>query len=275
MPHRLSRPFSTALLIAACGVWVIESSHVQPVSAVSAPLASVSSVSAGLGFTCAVADGGVKCWGKNDVGQLGNASTTSSTYPVQVSGLTSGVSSVAAGKDFACAVMLDATVQCWGSNASGQFGSGDTVSSTFPVDIGISDVTAVAAGTNSTCFIVSGAVQCAGANTNGRLGNNSTVSSSIPVSTGISGATSIAVGGDFACAVSSNAVMCWGANTQGQLGIGNTTQKLIPTAITSLASGVEEVSAGKQHACVRLSTGAVKCWGYNISGQLGDGTNTR
>ena len=275
LPHRLSRPFSTALLIAACGVWVIESSHVQPVSAVSAPLASVSSVSAGLGFTCAVADGGVKCWGKNDVGQLGNASTTSSTYPVQVSGLTSGVSSVVAGKDFACAVMLDATVRCWGSNASGQFGSGDTVSSTIPVDIGISYVTAVAAGTNSTCFIVSGAVQCAGANTNGRLGNNSTVSSSDPVSTGILNATSIAVGGDFACAVSSNAVMCWGANTQGQLGIGNTTQKHIPTAITSLTSGVEEVFAGKQHACVRLSTGAVKCWGSNISGQLGDGTNTR
>jgi alpha-tubulin suppressor-like RCC1 family protein len=99
--------------------------------------------------------------------------------------------------------MLDATVQCWGSNASGQFGSGDTVSSTVPVDIGISDVSAVAAGTNSTCFIVSGAVQCAGANANGRLGNNSTVLSSSPVTTGISNATSVAVGGDFACAVSS------------------------------------------------------------------------
>jgi len=261
LPHRLSRPFSCALLIGACGVWVIESSHVKPASAVSAPLASVSSVSAGLGFTCAVSDGGVKCWGKNDVGQLGNGSTTLSTYPVQVTGLTSGVSSVAAGKDFACAVMLDATVQCWGSNASGQFGSGDTVSSTVPVDIGISDVSAIAAGTNSTCFIVSGAVQCAGANTNGRLGNSSTVSSSSPVSTGISNATSVAVGGDFACAVSSNAVKCWGANTQGQLGIGNTTQKLTPTSITSLTSGVAEVAAGKQHACVRMSTGAVKCWG--------------
>ena len=171
LPHRLSRPCSSALLIAACGVWVIESSHIQPAAAVSAPLASVSSVSAGLGFTCVVADGGVKCWGKNDVGQLGNGSTTSSTYPVQVSGLTLGVSSVAAGKDFACAVMLDAAVQCWGSNASGQFGSGDTVSSTVPIDINISDVTAAAAGTNSTCFIVSGAVQCAGANTFGQLGD--------------------------------------------------------------------------------------------------------
>ncbi|MBJ7460395.1 MAG: hypothetical protein JHC90_02295, partial [Ilumatobacteraceae bacterium] len=157
LPHRLCRPFSGALLIAACGVWVVESAQVQPASAVSAPLASVTSVSAGQGFSCVVSGGGVKCWGRNDLGQLGNGSTTLSSYPVQVTGLTSGVSSVAAGKDFACVVMLDATVRCWGSNASGQFGSGDTVSSTVPVDIGIADVSVMAAGTNSTCFIVSGA----------------------------------------------------------------------------------------------------------------------
>ena len=178
LPHRLTRPFSGALLIAVCGVWIIESSHVAPANAASVPLASVTSVSAGQGFSCAVSGGGVKCWGRNDVGQLGNSSTTLSTFPVQVTGLTSGVSSVAAGKNFACAVMLNATVRCWGSNASGQFGSGDTVSSTFPIDIGITDVSVMAAGTNSTCFIVSGAVQCAGANTNGRLGDGSTVSRS-------------------------------------------------------------------------------------------------
>ncbi|MTH93580.1 MAG: RCC1 repeat-containing protein, partial [Actinobacteria bacterium] len=273
LPHRLSRPFSCALLIAACGVWIVESSHVKPASAVSAPLASVSSVSAGLGFTCAVSDGGVKCWGKNDAGQLGNGSTTSSTYPVQVTGLTSGVSSVAAGKDFACAVMLDATVRCWGLNASGQFGSGDTVSSTVPVDIGISDVSAIAAGTNSTCFIVSGAVQCAGANTNGQLGDGTLNANPSPIDTGLTGATSISVGDEFSCAVVSGGAKCWGRNNRRQIGSNTATNPIkSPTNVYGLTSGISSVTTGAQHGCASLSSGAMKCWGFNTNGQIGDGS---
>jgi alpha-tubulin suppressor-like RCC1 family protein len=94
------------------------------------------SVSNGFDFSCSVTDwSGVKCWGNNTYGQLGNNTKNISHTPVDVYGLGSGVGSVSAEVDFACAVTLDGGVKCWGRNNYGQLGNQTTTDSAVPVTV--------------------------------------------------------------------------------------------------------------------------------------------
>ncbi|MEX2245145.1 MAG: chromosome condensation regulator RCC1 [Dehalococcoidia bacterium] len=257
-----------------------------------ASASGVAAVSAGGGRTCALTTGGgVECWGYNASGQLGNSTTTDSSVPVNVTGLTSGVAAVSSGGDHTCALTTGGGVKCWGSNTTGQLGNGTTCSpapcgSSVPVDVSglTSGVTAVTAGSTPeftrghTCALTTGSgLKCWGFNGQGQLGNGTLTDSSVPVDvTGLtSGVAGVTAGSSHTCALTTGSgVKCWGYNTYGQLGNGTITPSSPPVDVIGLTSGVAAVSAGPLDTCALTTSGGLKCWGFNGDGQLGNGTTT-
>lgn len=144
----------------------------------------VTVISAGDDSTCAVVNGAAQCWGSNYHGMLGSPGTgSSSSVPVQVSGLEKGVTSVSVGGSFACAIVNGGSV-CWGGNDYGQLGNDSKTDSNVPVAVkGLSaGVTAIEAGWAHVCAIANGQAYCWGMNNNGRLGiGNGVTESLVPV----------------------------------------------------------------------------------------------
>jgi alpha-tubulin suppressor-like RCC1 family protein len=234
--------------------------------------------------TCALTSvGGVMCWGHNEFGAVGDGTTTDRPSPVAVSGLSGGVVAITTGAWHSCALTVAGAVLCWGWNYYGQIGDGTMADRPTPVAVsGLSSgVVAIAAGKFHTCALTSaGAVLCWGYDAHGQLGDGAKyyiVRRLTPVGArGLSsGVVSIAAGGNHSCAVMRNgAARCWGQNDRGQLGDGTRTGRRTPVAVTGLAGGVAAIVAGTLHTCAVTSSHAVKCWGYNHYGQIGDGTTT-
>ncbi len=258
-------------------------------------------VATGGGHTCALLDNGfVRCWGRNDKGQLGYGHTanigdgeavTSEGYV----GLGGRAVKLAAGAEHTCAVLYTGKVRCWGSNASGQLGYGHTqhlgdnewVWSAGDVEVGglVQDITA---GAHHTCaLLTNGKVRCWGQGAYGQLGyaNPFTIGDDeLPSSAGdvnVGGsAIQLSAGQLHTCALlSTGRLVCWGYDGYGQLGypdyywwhyVGdNETPASVGTV--NVGGTVLQVASGGNHSCALLGNGSVKCWGYNGYGQLGYG----
>jgi alpha-tubulin suppressor-like RCC1 family protein len=242
----------------------------------------VSAIATYESHTCVLlSTGGVKCWGYNGEGPLGDGTRLSRLTPVDVSGLTSGVSAIATGGEHSCAILTTGAVKCWGYNSSGQIGDNTTTRRTSPIDVSglTSGATAIEAGYFHTCAIVSGGVKCWGNNGSGQLGDNSTTNRTAPVDVSglTSGVSAISLGLEHSCALiaSTGGVKCWGNNTEAQLGDNSVTQRNTPVDVSGLTSGVSAISAGGYHTCALLTSGGVKCWGKNTFGELGDNSTTQ
>lgn len=232
-------------------------------------------VTAGGSHSCAMSNAGVvKCWGANNLRQLANGSTTSSSTPVTVTSQPPNIVKIRAGNNHTCALTSLGTVYCWGDNASGQSGNSVGGTRNAPTQVtGITTATDLAAGDNHTCAVLAdGTVRCWGLAANRQLGNNSGVSTGTPVTAaGVSGAVAIAAGERHTCALtSSNLAYCWGSNADNSLAIGVGVNGRIPAMVTGL-SGATTIAAAGRATCAATTTG-VKCWGNSSAGEVGDGT---
>ncbi len=227
-------------------------------------------ISAGNDHTCAVAPAGVLCWGWNPNGEV-TPFDSAQLQPSARLALSQGTE-VFAGGSHTCARGASEW-SCWGKNDAGQLGAPPgpkLVSLAF-------SPSQLALGAQHTCALEADGVRCWGANAAGQLGTGDTMdrTSPPPPITALS-ATTIVAGGRTTFAVRADGtVMGWGANDVGQLGTGAISGD--PTATPMELTGVGKVLqlvAGSEHACALFADGAVRCWGANASGQLGDGTKT-
>jgi alpha-tubulin suppressor-like RCC1 family protein len=231
-------------------------------------------------------------------GELGDAlpfvELSSSARPVALS----------AGDHHGCALLDDASVKCWGDNYSGRLGLGDEerrgdqpgeLGDALPrVDVGSGrSVLEIQAGYSHTCALLDDAsVKCWGGNDYGQLGQSDTRwrgntpgqmgDALAPVALGEGrSAEALALGGAHACALLDDAsVKCWGGNSYGQLGLGDDEHRgdqpgELGDALPSVDLGADAraiaIAAGGFHSCALLDDGSVRCWGYGLYGQLGQG----
>ncbi len=228
-------------------------------------------------------DGTVWACGRNIFGQLGDGTMVTRHTPVQVSNLTDVVA-VAAGAYHSLALMSDGTVWAWGHNYYGQLGDGTAGNHYAPFQVGgLTDVTAIAAGTyHSLALMSDGTVWACGKNDYGQLGDGSNDNSSVPVEvSGLSGVVAVVAGEYHSLALKyDGTVWAWGYNITGQLGDDSTTHRNIPVQVqdpndpTTYLTCATAVAGGFYHSLAAKTDGTVWAWGFNSSGQLGDGTNT-
>jgi len=253
------------------------------------PLSGVAAIAAGGYHTCAlITGGGVKCWGRNDYGQLGDGSIEERHTPVTVSvsaggGPLGGVTIITAGGYHTCAV-ANGAAKCWGDNESGQLGVGAATTEPISAPVQVSGLTsgvaAISAGEYHTCALLNDTtVKCWGYNNRGQLGDGTRTERWTPVvvtdttsHSPLSGVLAITGGYGHTCAlVTGGGIKCWGDNSNGQLGDGTTIERWTPVDVSGLNSGVAAVTAGGWHTCALMTVGGAKCWGWKEEGELGNG----
>lgn len=199
----------------------------------------VTSISAGFFHSCAVlSTGGVKCWGYNGRGVLGDGTTTARSTPVDVAPLGATALAVSGGNGHTCALLTGGMVKCWGRNLNGEMGNGTMSNESFtPVTVtGLSAVTALKAGGHHTCATtMAGGLKCWGHNVNGQLGDGSTTNRTTPVDVSgmTSGVVSFGVGDSNSCAIiGAGELLCWGNNSSSTVGDGTTIRRLVPVYVS-------------------------------------------
>jgi len=235
-------------------------------------------VALGDAHTCAVGESGaVFCWGDNEYGQLGYETVRGFSRVPDAVDVPEAVG-IGAGDDHTCAVLSNGGVRCWGSNFDGQLGNGQVVEERIPfvereitreIVAGLRDVVEVEAGQSTTCAVTKdGEVYCWGyLFLTDRDEPSPVLVDSLPAA-----ATTVAVGREHTCVLLDDGqVYCWGIGSFGQLGDGRDHVEdatTVPQVVPDL-EGVSQLTAGTVHTCALGVSGAVYCWGYNASGQVG------
>ncbi len=260
-------------------------------------------IAAGGDHTCAILqDGALRCWGRNDFGQLGRGNTDNigdneTVFSVGNVDLGAGVTvkDLALGGFHTCALLTTGAVRCWGRNDVGQLGYGNTNNlgddepiNNLPNVSLTGTVRKLVAGAFHTCALTfAGTLRCWGDGRFGQLGQSfggsdafwgnqaNELPSTLPSDINTGAQVIDVTAGDFhTCALSSDGQLkCWGLGSSGQLGYGDFKNLgSPPTAGVDLAGVTAyRISAGAAHTCALRSNGTARCWGQGADGRLGRG----
>ena len=249
----------------------------QPLTMIPDIPVGVVSLAAGYDYTCLLTVfGAVKCWGNNKDGQLGSPGleVPYSFTPEPVQGLASGAADVSDGGAFECARLTSGAAACWGANFRGQLGDGSFAHRWSPVPVlGVPEpVAQLSAGPDAGCAVgADSAVRCWGNEPNFWLGNSRGNARIVRNENGSPFiASEVALGSQHRCALADRSIYCWG---QGPYLGSAVTRSDYPLAVDGISGTISSLSAAPHGTCAVVS-GAVRCWGWNSFGQLGDGTTT-
>lgn len=250
-------------------------------------LQGITKIAIGVDHGCALTEEGkVLCWGSNRFGQVGRPTDggnfESSPTPVEVSGFPSRPVEIAAGVFSTCARLESGQVACWGSNNTGQLGTGTVTGTTITPDYAISPVLAAVSDSSqigTTARVVcslgkDGGVSCWGNAL--QLGNAGPTDAGFahpdPVSLlGLAGPVAeLGKGHGYAELVRlvDGRVQVFGDNEDHVAGFADA-GRMIPTATLIPGLVAKQVSISGHHACARRSDDTVVCWGNTQLGAVG------
>lgn len=223
------------------------------------------------------ADGTLWSWGQNQSGQLGDGTTTMRSSPIQIGSASNWVS-VATGYAHSFALKADGRLWGWGSNSLGQLGNGTSNSTNIPILIDTNSTWVhIATGDYHTLGIkADGTLWAWGYNSYGQLGVVTTTARSSPTKIGTANDwVSVSAGSQFSVAIKADGtVWVWGLNAIGQLGIGSTANSIGTPTQAGTGNNWIKIDAGPGGSHAIRADGTLWACGLNLSGQLGDGTNT-
>tara|TARA_Y100000768_G_scaffold388864_1_gene388042 strand:- start:3564 stop:5849 length:2286 start_codon:yes stop_codon:yes gene_type:complete len=258
----------------------------------------------GTRYNCALMESqNIICWGQNDAGQLGLASTENlgdnedyTTFPYVNVGAKILQMDISTISNHTCAALVDGDIKCWGNNQFGQLGYGNTEAlgdDEVPADLDSlsfsSKILKLATGFLHTCALGAGQkIQCWGYNTLGQvglgyvdqIGDDEAANSVGPIAmTETKPMITMATGNNHTCSIGiDHKVYCWGLGALGATGHGNNQHIGDDEAVTEVNSIVDinaeftQISGGTNHTCaLEKAEGKIICWGQNSSGQLGLG----
>lgn len=267
-------------------------------------------IAAGGDHTCAIMQAGaLRCWGRNDDGQLGRGNKAhigddETVYSAGNVDLGTGIAvkDLALGGSHTCALLTTGAVRCWGNGSDGALGYGNAadIGDAGPIsnlqNVSLTGaVRKLVAGERHTCALTeAGTLRCWGRHEYGQLGQTvlpsgnvnwgdapnelpSTLSGDINIGSQV---TDVTAGDAHTCALSSaGQLKCWGSSVFGQAGYGmsgsNAYGATVPTDGVNL-DGVSayRITAGHSHTCALRSNGTARCWGNGAEGRLGRGSIT-
>lgn len=235
----------------------------------------ITGLSVGSYHACAIADGRVRCWGDNNLGQSGKSQNQCkknpcSTKPVRIQGLESGKNDrkaigVAAGDTFSCAVLAASAQEtpgaaagdtiCWGAIERNRYGAPIKKSALTPLPSLGSRVRAIEAGFGEVAAVLSEPATGPKPETLVLLSLPKMERTEIARGT----FTDFGLGHGHGCFLSSGQIKCWGKNDHGQLGNGTTDDSSQPVAV-KLPGTATLLAVGSRHNCAVVKK-SVWCWG--------------